>query len=130
MSGQKQQLEQESINEIVGMCFTLQLLNKLYHWNTTSYARHKATDDFNSSLQSNLDKFVEVYVGRYGSKPSVKKLKLDESYLTDDGIINLFVAIRDYLKTFDKKFSDTDLLNIRDEMLADVNQTLYLFNLK
>jgi DNA-binding ferritin-like protein len=122
--------ERETLNEIVGMCFTLQLLNKLYHWNTTSYARHKATDDFNSSLQSILDKFVEVYIGRYGVKPSVKKLRLDETNLSDDGIVSLFMAVREYLKTFDKKFTDTDLLNIRDELLADVNTTLYLFNLK
>jgi hypothetical protein len=121
--------EKEHLNEIVGMCFTLQLLNKLYHWNTTSYARHKATDDFNSSLQSNLDKFVEVYIGRYGVKPAVKKLKLDDSNLTDTGIVGLFTAVREYLKTFDKKFSDSDLLSIRDDLLADVNQTLYLFNL-
>jgi DNA-binding ferritin-like protein len=122
--------EQETLNEIVSMCFTLQLLNKLYHWNTTSFARHKATDDFNSSLQSILDKFVEVYIGRYGVKPTVKKLKLDESNLTDDGIVRLFIAVREYLKTFDKKFTDTDLLTLRDELMVNVNQTLYLFNLK
>jgi hypothetical protein len=122
--------EQETINEIVSMCFTLQLLNKLYHWNTTSFSRHKATDEFNSSLQSILDKFVEVYIGRYTVKPIVKKLRLDETNLTDDGIVRIFIAVREYLKTFDKKFTDTDLLNLRDELLANVNQTLYLFNLK
>ena len=122
--------EQETLDEIVGMCFTLQLLNKLYHWNTTSFARHKATDEFDSTLQSILDKFVEVYVGRYSVKPAVKKLKLDESNLSDEGIVKLFIAVREYLKTFDKKFTDTDLLNLRDELLANVNQTLYLFNLK
>jgi hypothetical protein len=122
--------EQETLDEIVTMCFTLQLLNKLYHWNTTSFARHKATDEFDSSLQSILDKFVEVYIGRYGVKPAVKKLRLDESNLTDDGIVRLFIAVREYLKTFDKKFTDTDLLNLRDELLANVNQSLYLFNLK
>ena len=122
--------EQETLDEIVGMCFTLQLLNKLYHWNTTSFARHKATDEFDSTLQSILDKFVEVYIGRYSVKPVVKKLRLDETNLTDDGIVRLFIAVREYLKTFDKKFTDTDLLNLRDELLANVNQTLYLFNLK
>ena len=122
--------EQETLDEIVGMCFTLQLLNKLYHWNTTSFARHKATDEFDSSLQSILDKFVEVYIGRYTVKPVVKKLKLDESNLSDEGIVKLFITVREYLKTFDKKFTDTDLLNLRDELLANVNQTLYLFNLK
>lgn len=122
--------QQETLNEIVGMCFTLQLLTKLYHWNTTSYARHKASDEFGGFLSEILDKFVEVYVGRYGTKPVVRKLKLDQSYITEDGIVGLFTGVREYLKTFDSKFADTDLLNIRDELLACVNKTLYLFNLK
>jgi DNA-binding ferritin-like protein len=122
--------EQETLNEIVGMCFGLQMLTKLYHWNTTSYARHKASDEFGDGLSDLLDKFVEVYVGRYGVKPVVKKLKLEQSYITEDGIIGLFAGVREYLKTFETKFTDTDLLNIRDELLACVNKTLYLFNLK
>lgn len=121
--------EQEQINEIVGYCFTLQMLNRLYHWKTTSYARHKATDEFGQCLTTLTDHFVEVYMGRYGVKPVLRKLKLDEEYLTDNGIVNLFTLTRDYLKGFESKFRDTDLLNIRDELLAAINKTLYLFTL-
>ena len=30
---------------------------KLYHWQTTSYARHKATDDVIKELDGNIDSF-------------------------------------------------------------------------
>ena len=45
--------------------FMLELLMtvKLYHWNTKSYSTHKATDDLYSSLNDNIDKFIEVYMG-------------------------------------------------------------------
>ena len=49
----------QEISEIVRFFFTLQLNIKMYHWNTTSYARHKATDDFGGKLLSLIDKFVE-----------------------------------------------------------------------
>ena len=44
----------------------LQILNtiKLYHWRTNSYATHKATDDAYDKLNANIDKFVEVLLGK------------------------------------------------------------------
>jgi len=118
-------MSQETLNEIVGVFFTIQMTTKLYHWNTTSYARHKASDDFGGNLSSIMDKFVEVYIGRYNVKPVVKKIKLDCQLMTEDGIVDLLVGLREYLKTFETKVCSTDLLNIRDELLACVNQTLY-----
>jgi hypothetical protein len=43
-----------------------------------------------------------------------------------DGITEFLVGITDQL---DSKY-DTDLLNIRDEMLGDINQLKYLLTLK
>ena len=46
----------------------LQMLNtvKLYHWKTSSYAQHKATDDLYSSLNESIDSFVEIMLGKNG----------------------------------------------------------------
>lgn len=120
---------QEDINEMVQFFFTLQLLNKLYHWNTTSFARHKATDGFGGDLLSLVDKFVEVFMGRYKLKPSVSKVNLKPDYLTDIGIVTLFEQTKRYLENMSSRIPDSDLLNIRDEMLAEVNKMLYLFTL-
>jgi hypothetical protein len=123
-------MEKENINKIVKVFFTIQLTVKLYHWNTTSYARHKATDQYLDKLTNNIDKFVEVFIGRYKVKPIVNNIKLNETYLTDIGIIDLFNQFRDFLNSMSSSFKDTDLLSIRDELLADLNQTLYLMDLK
>jgi len=106
------------------------MLNKLYHWNTTSYSRHKATDRFNKNLLELIDKFVEVFIGTYDMKPMFNEIQINKDYLTDKGIVMLFIFTRKYLNTFDQYIQSTDLLNIRDELLGEVNQTLYLFNLK
>jgi hypothetical protein len=58
---------QTNINNLVKFFFTLQLNLKLYHWNTTSYSRHKASDQFGERLLSLIDRFVEVLLPDYVS---------------------------------------------------------------
>jgi hypothetical protein len=110
----------------------LQILNmvKLYHWKTLSYFQHKATDDLYSSLNGHMDKFVEIMLGKDESRlenlskniellntPFKNEFK-DRIYKYRDFLINLN-------SMFDKEL-DSDLLNIRDELLGDINQFLYL----
>ena len=40
--------------------FTMREQIKLYHWQTHSYSRHKATDEVIENLDKNIDEFVEV----------------------------------------------------------------------
>ena len=121
---------QENLNEVMRFLFTVQIINKMYHLNTTSFARHKASDAFDDSLQSHIDRFAETYIGRYKVKPVVTSIKLDQDYLSDEGMERLFAQVRKYLENINRMFVDPDLLAIRDDLLADVNITLYLFQLK
>jgi len=121
---------QDTINEIMKFFFTLQLLNKMYHLSTTSFARHKASDEFDDDIQKHIDRFAEVYIGKYNVKPIITKLNFDPLFLSDDGIVRLFKESRIYLENLDRLVIETELLNIRDEILADINKSLYLFNLK
>ena len=121
---------QDKVNEILKFFFTIQLSIKQYHWSTTLYARHKASDNILEKLDSNIDKFIEVFIGRYNVKPNVSSIKIDKTLLTDEGNLNLLSDARLILESFNKLITDNELLNIRDEMVADINQTIYLYNLK
>lgn len=121
---------QENFNQTMKFFFTIQLTNKLYHLNTTSFARHKATDAFDKSLQSHIDKFAETFIGRYKLKPVINHIKINPYFLSDTGVDELFIQIRDYLQNFNNMYTDPDLLNLRDDLLVDVNKTIYLFQLK
>ena len=48
----------------------MELLNmiKLYHWKTNKYGHHVATDDMYKKLDGNIDKFVEIYLGKNQSR--------------------------------------------------------------
>ena len=106
---------------------------KLYHWQTRIYSRHKATDEVLESLDASIDKFVEVYMGKY-KRPKLSSttntVKLQN--LSETSIVKFVHNCIVYLeKGITKGLSpqDTDLLNIRDEMLGELDQLLYLFTL-
>jgi len=117
----------------------LQMLNtvKLYHWKTHNYAQHKATDELYSQLNKNIDTFVETMLGKSGNRINLTKVK---SLPLDD---------YDSLGAFEKKVSEykeflinmtkdshlnitnnSDLLNIRDEILGNMNQFSYLLTFR
>jgi hypothetical protein len=117
--------------------FFLQLRDqiKLYHWQTRVYARHVATDKILESLEKAIDSYVEVYFGKYGRvKLTGKNAQVILHNLTDAGIIRMITSAVKYLqgpltKSL-KAVQDSDLNNIKDEIIADLNQLLYLFTLK
>jgi hypothetical protein len=123
--------------EITVIFFEMLLMVKLFHWKTYSYATHKATDELYSKLNDDIDKFIEVLLGKTGTRidlmghksislidlnsPEKLKSKIDsfKSYLV--GLTNNKALT---------SMTNTDLLNIRDEILSDMNQFLYLLTFK
>ena len=106
---------------------------KLYHWQTYQHARHIATDKYLESLDKHIDYFVEVSMGKYG-RPKVTgaTATITLKNMTEKTAAIYLNAAREYLQgAFSKTINpkDTDLLNIRDEILGDLNQLTYLFTL-
>jgi hypothetical protein len=111
--------------------FTMREQIKLYHWQTESYSRHKATDAALEKLDGLIDSFVEVYIGKYGRpRLTAKTNTVHIQNLNDKTIMKFILNCLKYVSEdlhFQKR--DTDLANIRDEMMAELNQLLYLFSL-
>lgn len=106
---------------------------KLYHWQTRIYARHIASDQAIEKLDKNVDSFVEIYIGKYGRpRLSGANASISLQNLTEAGASRLIKAGIKYLQGLSKVLraaTDSDLLNLRDEMVGDLNQLLYLFTL-
>jgi len=82
------------------------------------------------NLDKNIDRYVEVYMGKYG-RPRVRG---DNGTITLKNMneMQMLKTIRSAAAILMNSFTpakDTDLLTIRDEMLADLNQIVYLFTL-
>ena len=106
---------------------------KLYHWQTKVYSRHKATDTVIEELDKNIDKYVEVYMGKYGRpKLTSRSNTIKLMNMSEASIVRFVKQCIGYLTiTLVKGLSahDTDLVNIRDEIKGDLDQLLYLFTL-
>lgn len=121
-----------NIGEIALILMSFRDEIKIYHWNTHIYARHKATDKLLKSLTELVDKFVEVLQGSRNERISINSQIKLQTY-SDTEINTLLDAFTYWLNHKLDQFlkpNETDLRNIRDEMLALVNQTKYLFTLK
>lgn len=110
----------------------IQMLNtvKLYHWKTHSYAQHKATDELYQKLNENIDKFVEILLGKDESRIKIidKQIDLVDAETTSN-IKEKIHEYREFLIELSNGLNpkrDSDLLNVRDELLGDINQFLYL----
>jgi len=112
--------------EITITFFEMLLMVKLYHWRTHSFSTHQATDNLYKSLNEHMDKFIEVLLGKTGSrmnfsdKKSIQLIDIESPAKLKQRI----EAFKKYLSNIPIK--DTDLLNIRDEILSDLNQFTYL----
>ena len=115
----------------VNFFFQMREQIKLYHWQTGSFARHKATDDLTASLDEKIDQFVEVYMGKYGRPKVSGTIKLHNF---SESAARAFVAKQTKYLTSElpRKIGkeDTDLLNLRDTILGDLTKVLYLFTLQ
>ena len=115
----------------------LQMLNtvKLYHWKTISFAQHKATDELYSNLNSTIDTFVEIMLGKTGGRVNLmgtKSIPLHD-YSDVSGFKREVEMYKDFLiglSIADSNKRDTDLLNVRDEILGHLNQFTYLLTFK
>lgn len=104
----------------------LRILNiiKLYHWNTKVYSKHIATDEIHKSLSGLVDSYVEKYFGEKGRIPVNNTVSYHT--LSDKEFEHEIGVFKDYLIKLQNP--STDLSNIRDEMLGQVNQFLYLWS--
>jgi hypothetical protein len=108
---------------------------KFFHWQTKSYSEHKALDSLFSGLVELADELVESAMGKYGrpnsqvQMPITHLLNYKEGCLTEY-LDSLILCYSEECKKGLNPKSDSDLINILDEMIALVNQTKYLITLK
>ena len=116
---------------------------RLYHWNTKIYSRHIASGDLYKKIDDFLDKFVEIYQGKFnggllsGIPFKYDKFDIELYNLSDEGIIECLNDFKNMLSddlynwlSNMSHYTNSDLKNLVDDLMGDVNKTLYLFTLQ
>ena len=123
--------------EITVYFLEMLMMVKLFHWKTHSFATHKATDELYESLNEHIDSFIEVLLGKTGSRINLtQKKSISIVDLNSQASLKARIdQFKKYLVSLNTNravvsMTDTDLLNIRDEILGDLNKFLYLLTFK
>ena len=136
-------------SELAHLFLNIRSTIKLYHWQTRSYARHKATDKFLETFEPLVDRFVEAAQGVAGAERvgswcdlSVNQQKTIHTAMRgpagagtaiywspDDNTASAFLTkFRNHIEQLEFLFPE--LAQIRDDMLEICDITLYLFTLE
>lgn len=101
----------------------------VFHWLTTSFAQHKALGELYDGIHDLTDNFMEVYMGKYGRNVGAGAGSVI-NYNTSN-VNETIAGFEAFLIGLTNEFqpTDTDLLNIRDEMLGLVHKVQYLLTL-
>jgi hypothetical protein len=107
---------------------------RILHWQTLSYAAHKALGSAYSDLDDLIDNLVEVHQGKYGRLKFEAPIDLGLVNQDEIDLEDVLIQLNDYLSgpfaEMHDPVKDTDCLNIRDEILAVINRLRYLLTLK
>jgi len=117
--------------KIILFFLELQMNVKMYHWNTTQYSNHKATDKLLDKLSDLIDSFIEKYIGGHARPVMKSGSNVLIQNMTKTKYVKLLKTAQEYLRgDLEKVISkNTELLNIRDEMLGELDQALYFSTL-
>jgi len=107
---------------------------QIFHWQTESYAEHKALGKTYEAFGSLLDDYVETLFGQAGRLYAgdgftIKLVNYEQNAVNTFIEETLSYLNNDLPVEIDGK-SATDLANIRDEMVGLFNKLKYLLTLK
>ena len=125
-------MENKDLQQYIQDVVQLQTQIKFFHWQTKVYAKHAALDRLFEAIVDNVDEFTETAMGKYG-RIAVDGLSYTFVNVSDESVISVIDGAIDIcinLTTVLDAKVDTDLLNLRDELLGKLNQTKYLLTLK
>lgn len=96
----------------------------IFHLQTSSYAMHKALNDYYDEIVELVDSYVETCQGRHGIitgyQPASQFLE------GDDQVVKYFMALQKFVDNNRQSLpQDSDLNNIVDEISDLINSTIY-----
>lgn len=102
---------------------------RMYHWTTKIYNQHVVSGELYEKLDGLIDKFVETFLGKNKINFDSFDIKLKKQQIIQ--LLNNFkIFLMGEIELFLGEKTNSDLKNIRDEMLSEVNKSIYLLRLQ
>ena len=100
----------------------------LLHWQTNSYAEHKALGSLYEYIQDFKDELIEKLMGYTGKKPAVYKLE-PLSISTSNVVVDELLSFAKSLKEYGEMNYYQDVCNLSDSLSGKATKTKYLLTL-
>ena len=100
----------------------------LTHWQTTSYAEHKALGKLYEYVQDFKDDVIEKLMGYTGKRPTPYKIEPLTNCTGNECVSNL-LSFASSLKSYAESNSYHDIANLADALSGEAAKTKYLLTL-
>ena len=100
----------------------------LTHWQTTSYAEHKALGKLYEYVQDFKDGVIEKLMGYTGKRPNPYKIEALINCTGNECVSNL-LSFASSLKSYGEANSYHDIANLADALSGEAAKTKYLLTL-
>ena len=121
----------ESLTKVCEEMMTHHIVMKMFHFQTDSYAAHKASDTYITAFLAFHDMFMETAQGIYGKMSCEKHNCTTMLFSSTSDCIKHLDEYRMKMKELRTRVSDqSDLVNMVDDQLQSINQLKYLLSFK
>jgi hypothetical protein len=114
----------EAIAPLVSFLLHSRTQAHIFHWQTPSFAEHKALQKYYEGIVDLFDGLVETYQGKYGIVEGYSNYSLLE-YTDKDQMIIYFEALVNKVNTLRQGIEDSYLQNQIDTIMELLESTLY-----
>jgi len=114
----------ENFSKLISYLFHSRTQAHVFHLQTTSFAEHKALNDYYDGIVDLVDGFVESYQGKYGIMNGYCGFNI-MNYTNKQQVIQYFEALCSTIAELRQGITDSYLDNQIDEIVTLVNSTLY-----
>lgn len=116
--------------ELLSNVLQIQAQFKILHWQTESYAEHKAFGKVYGALDDLFDRLIEAYMGKYG-RPKFGGMKQLAVADYDNVKIDAFIdGLHQFFESAFMATTDKELDNICQEITSELDKLKYLLTLK
>jgi hypothetical protein len=113
------------INEYIGFLLHSSTQTRVYHLQTSSYAKHKALNKYYDKILDLVDTLAEAYQGKYGILKGYTNFTLME-FQNCENVCGYFKALLSTIENSRKSLpQDSYIQNQIDEIVALITSTLY-----
>jgi hypothetical protein len=125
----KQKLGMElTFDVIVSKIIYFKEQSQLLHWQTTSYAQHKALGELYEYIEEFKDGLVEKLMGYTGKRPSGCKIETIDG-VSPQQLVDNILMFSSKLKMYAEQNNYLDVSNLADELSGQAAKIKYLLSL-